>query len=112
MIKGRFLKFKDVAGEYRFNLQSANNKIIMKGSEGYSSSAACDKGIASVRVNSQIDQRYKKKTMSNGEYMFTLIAGNYEPIGVSEGYNTSAGRDEGINDVKRIAPDAPVADQT
>lgn len=111
-MNGYFTKFKDGAGQYRFNLKSGNHEIILKGSEGYSSSQSCDTGIASVRVNSPIDERYDRKTAVNGEYYFNLKARNGEVIGVSETYKTRQGRDEGIEDVKRIVPTASVKDLT
>ena len=103
-MKGYYTKFIDEAGQYRFNLKSGNHEIILKGSEGYSSSQACDKGIASVRANSPFDVRYDARLASNDEYYFNLKARNGEIIGVSETYKTRAGRDEGIRDVKRLAP--------
>ncbi|MDG2450538.1 MAG: YegP family protein [Saprospiraceae bacterium] len=111
-MNGYFSKFIDGAGQYRFNLKSGNHEIILKCSEGYSSSQACDVGIASVKANSPLDERYDRLSAKNGEYYFNLKARNGEIIGVSETYKTEQGRDEGIEDVKRIAPKAPVHDRT
>ena len=99
-MKGYYTKFKDGVGQFRFNLKSGNHKIILKCSEGYSSSQACDTGIASVKANSPFDERYERRTAVNDEYYFNLKARNGEIIGVSETYKTRAGREEGINDVK------------
>ncbi len=105
---GYFTKFSDEASQFRFNLKSGNHRIILKSSEGYSSSQACDNGIASVRANSPLDERYDRRLAKNGEYYFNLKARNGEIIGVSETYQTRAGRDEGIRDVMRLAPTATV----
>jgi uncharacterized protein YegP (UPF0339 family) len=48
-----------------------------------------------------------------GEYRWRLQAGNNRIIADSgEGYNSKAGAEEGIKDVQRIAPTAPVNDKT
>lgn len=112
MSNGRFIKTIDKSGEYRFTLEASNFKVILRSSEGYKSSAGCDKGIASVRANAPLDSRYLRFNSTDGQYMFTLKAGNGEPIGVSERYQTSDGRDNGIESVKKNAPLAIVVDQT
>lgn len=45
---GVFEVYQDKAGEYRFRLKASNGEVIAS-SEGYSSKAACRKGIASVK---------------------------------------------------------------
>ncbi|MCZ8344504.1 MAG: YegP family protein [Leptospira sp.] len=47
---GKFEIYKDKAGEFRFRLKAANGEIIAS-SEGYSSKAACENGIESVKKN-------------------------------------------------------------
>jgi uncharacterized protein YegP (UPF0339 family) len=48
-----------------------------------------------------------------GEYRWRLQARNNEIIADSaEGYSSKAGAQEGIRDVQRIAPTAPVNDKT
>ena len=44
---GSFEVYEDKAGEYRFRLKAANGETVAA-SEGYSSKAACMKGIESV----------------------------------------------------------------
>ena len=44
----------------------------------------------------------------DGKYYFTLHASNGEPIGKSEGYNNSFGRDQGKENCKKEAPTATV----
>jgi uncharacterized protein len=49
----------------------------------------------------------------DGEYRWRLQAGNNKTIADSaEGYNTKAGAEEGIRDLQRIAPTAPVNDKS
>lgn len=92
-------------GETQFNLKASNGQIILS-SEGYSSLAACENGIASVKTNAADDSRYEKLTAKNGKFYFNLKAANGQIIGSSEMYETEASRDNGIASVKNNAPDA------
>lgn len=49
----KFEMYTDKAGEYRFRLKARNGKIIAI-SEGYTTKAACENGIDSVRKNADI----------------------------------------------------------
>ena len=44
--------------------------------------------------------------------MFNLKAGNSQVIGTSESYESAAARDNGIESVKKNAPDAKIEDLT
>ena len=113
MFLSEFRIFKDKAGEFRFNLHSkGNHEVILRSSEGYTTKQNCHKGIESVKSNAPIDERYKRDQASNGQYYFVLNARNGEPIGVSEMYTTQSARDNGIEAVKRDAPNASVKDLT
>ena len=46
----KFEMYTDKAGEFRFRLKARNGEIIAT-SEGYTTKAACENGIASVRKN-------------------------------------------------------------
>ena len=46
----KFEMYRDKAGQYRFRLKARNGEIIAT-SEDYTSRAACENGIASVRKN-------------------------------------------------------------
>lgn len=113
MTNPKFQVFKDSANEFRFRLRSkANGEIILQSTEGYDSKQGCLKGIASVKVNSSIDKRYKRLNSTSGQYYFRLDAANGEPLGRSEMYNSSQAMENGIDAVKRDAPDAPIEDLT
>ncbi|MCL4155470.1 UNVERIFIED_CONTAM: hypothetical protein GTU68_022721, partial [Idotea baltica] len=104
---GKFVKFKDKAGEFRFNLKSDNGQTILT-SEGYKAEASCDNGIASVKKNSSEDARYERKEAANGKFHFNLKATNGQVIGVSQMYASEATRDAGIKSVMSNAPSASV----
>jgi len=96
-------------GEFQFNLKASNGQIILS-SEGYSSKGACQNGIESVKKNSQDDSKFDRKTSSNGKPYFNLKATNGQVIGNSEMYESEASRENGIESVKKNAPDAETSD--
>ncbi|RVT77555.1 DUF1508 domain-containing protein [Flavobacterium sufflavum] len=108
---GKFVITKRVNGELQFNLKAGNGQTILA-SEGYTTKAACDNGIESVRKNSQEDGRFERKESSNGKFYFNLKATNGQIIGNSEMYESIASRENGIESVKKNAPDGVVDDQT
>jgi len=107
----KFVITKSSNGEFRFKLKAGNGEVILV-SEGYTAKAGCNNGIDSVKENSQNDSRFEKKTATNGKHYFVLKAANGQVIGTSEMYESTSGRDNGINSVKTNAPGATVDDQS
>ena len=105
----KFQIFVGTNNQFYFRLRAANGETILS-SEGYISKKSCKNGISSVKTNAPLDQRYQRKTASNGQFYFTLTAANGEIIGTSEMYTSEAARDEGIEIVKKITPQAGVED--
>ena len=108
---GKFVISKDAKGEFRFKLKAGNGEPILA-SEGYTTKASCENGIESVKTNSQVDERFEKKTSANGKHYFNLKASNGQIIGTSEMYESSSSRDNGIASVKSNAANATIEDQT
>ena len=108
---GTFVIKKRDNGEFQFDLKAGNGEIILT-SEGYTSKQGCENGIESVKKNAPEDDNYEKKTSSNNKYYFSLKAANGQVIGTSEMYESAAGRDGGIDSVKRNAPSATVDDRS
>ncbi|MCG7522315.1 YegP family protein [Ruegeria sp. Ofav3-42] len=108
---GKFEIFEDKAGEFRFRLKAGNGEIILA-SEGYVQKASAENGIASVKTNAPNDDRYERKETKSGGYMFNLKASNGQVIGTSESYTSASARDNGVESVKRNAPDARIEDLT
>lgn len=106
---GKFEVYADKGGDYRFRLKAGNGEIILS-SEGYSSKAACMNGVESVKKNAPDNDRYEKKETTSGKFMFNLKAANHQVIGSSQSYKSASGRDNGIESVKKNAPDAAVVD--
>ena len=107
-----FPKFEIFTGkddQFYFRLYAGNGEIILR-SEGYVNKSGCVDGIASVKMHAPDDDRYQRKTSTDRQFFFNLTAANGEIIGTSEMYSSNAGRDNGIEAVKKTAPDAPVED--
>lgn len=97
--------------EFQFNLKAGNGIIILT-SEGYSTKPACKSGIESVKKNAPDDNKYDRLEAKNGKLYFNLKAGNGQIIGTSEMYETISSRENGIESVKKNAPDANIVDLT
>lgn len=98
---------ENTSGKFRFNLKAGNGQTILS-SESYETKQGAEKGIESVRKNAPDDNRYDRKTASNGEAFFVLKAGNGEPLGRSETYSSVSAMENGIESVKKNAADAVV----
>ena len=118
---GKFV-IRETATGVKFDLKAGNGEVIAT-SEVYSSKDACKKGIASVQKNAPIaavenqtvegyaaekHPKFEVYTDKAGEYRFRLKARNGEVIAVSEGYKSKDGCLNGIESVKKNAPEAEV----
>ena len=106
---GKFVVKTGKDQQFYFNLLADNGQVILS-SEGYTSRAACDNGIESVRKNAPDSTRYAKEVSSGGQPYFNLKAANGQVIGRSQMYADEGGRDNGIDSVMRNAPEAPVSE--
>lgn len=104
---GKFLVSTRKNGEFQFNLKADNGQVILS-SEGYTTRAACDNGIESVKKNATDDARFERKKSSNNKDYFNLKASNGQVIGTSEMYESAAAMENGIASVKKNAPGASV----
>ena len=118
---GKFV-VKEVKTGYKFDLKAGNGEIIAT-SEVYTSEASCLKGVESVRKNAAIanleDQTVENfETATNpkfevyvdkaGEFRFRLKARNGEIIATGEGYKAKASCLNGIDSIRRNAPEAEI----
>ena len=116
---------KTVKTGIKFNLKANNGEIIAV-SEVYTTKSACLNGIESVRKNASIapveDQtvegfaaetnpKFEVYVDKAGEFRFRLKARNGEIIAVGEGYKAKASCLNGIESVKKNAPDAEVVEE-
>ena len=113
---------KEAVNGIMFNLKAGNGEVIAT-SEVYSSKDACLNGIESVKKNAALanieDQtvegfesiknpKFEVYLDKRGEYRFRLIATNGQIISVGESYKAKAGCLNGIESIKKNAPEAEV----
>ena len=108
-IMGKFV-IRNTATGIKFDLKAGNGQVILT-SEVYTTKAACQNGIDSVKKNAPDDAKYERKESTNGKPMFNLKAGNGQVIGTSELYESVAARENGIESVKKNAPEAEVVEE-
>ena len=121
---GKFV-IKETATGVKFDLKAGNGQVIAT-SEVYTTEAACKNGIESVKKNSAVaaveDQtvegyateknpKFEVYTDKAGEFRFRLTATNGQTIAVSEGYTTHANCLNGVESVKKNAPEAEVVNE-
>lgn len=104
-MNGKFELKQAKDGQYMFNLKAGNGQVILT-SELYTTKAAAENGIASVKKNALEDAHYVRTENKNGEPYFKLKAVNGQDIGRSEFYSSKAAMENGIESVKKNAPDA------
>lgn len=107
---GKFVISKRKNGEFQFMLKAGNGQTVLA-SEGYAARSSCENGIESVKKNAPDDSNYERKNSSNGKFHFNLKAANGQIIGTSEMYESAAGMENGIESVKKNAPDASVEEE-
>ncbi len=118
---GKFI-IKNTNTGIKFDLKAGNGEVIAT-SEVYTTEAACRNGIDSVVRNAPIaaieDQtvegyevckhpKFEVYLDKAGEYRFRLKATNGQIIAVGEGYKAKASCFNGIDSIKRNAPDSPI----
>ena len=121
---GKFV-IRTVKTGIKFDLKAGHGDVIAT-SEVYTSMAACKNGIESVRKNAVAakleDQtaegfetvtnpKFEMYTDKAGEFRFRLKARNGEIIAVSEGYKAKASCQNGIESVRKNAPEADVVEE-
>jgi len=107
---GKFVTKTGNDGQHYFNLKADNGQVILT-SEGYTTVAAMQNGIDSVKKNASDDKKYDKQASTNGKFYFNLKASNGQVIGKSQMYENELGRDNGIASVKSNAPNANVIEE-
>lgn len=121
---GKFV-IKTVKSGVKFDLKAGNGEVIAT-SEVYTSDSACKNGIESVKKNAPIakleDQtvenfetatnpKFEVYTDKSGEFRFRLKARNGEIIATSEGYKAKPSCLNGVESVRKNAPDAEVVEE-
>ena len=121
---GKFVVRKTNTG-VKFDLKAGNGEVIAT-SEVYTTEDACRNGVESVRKNAPVaaveDQtvegfaaekhpKFEVYEDKAGEFRFRLKARNGEIILSSEGYKAKASCENGIESVRKNAPEAEIVEE-
>ncbi|MBR4504535.1 MAG: YegP family protein [Candidatus Methanomethylophilaceae archaeon] len=120
---GKFVIKKSKNDGFVFNLVAGNGQVICT-SQVYASIPSAKKGIESIRKNlgSEIEDQTSKGFEAKkypkweiyadkaGEFRFRLCAKNGQPILASQGYKALASAKNGIESIRRNAPDAEIVE--
>lgn len=121
---GKFV-IKATKTGFVFNLKAGNGEVIAN-SEVYTGKPACKNGIASVQKNAPIaaveDQtkagyateknpKFEIYQDKKGEYRFRLKAANGQIIATGEGYKALTSCLNGVESIKKNAPDAAIVEE-
>ena len=118
---GKFV-IKQAKTGFMFNLKAGNGEVIGV-SQVYATEDTCLNGIASVKKNA-VEAKLEDQTVADfapvtnpkfevykdkaGEFRYRLKARNGEIILSGEGYKAKASCLNGIDSIRRNAPDAPI----
>ena len=115
---------REVPSGIKFDLKAANGQTIAT-SEVYAAKSVCLKGVDSVRKNApiakledQTEESFRSVTNPKFElykdkadqFRFRLKARNGEIIATSEDYSSKAACENGIESVRKNAPEAEVSE--
>lgn len=117
---------KNVKGGVMFDLLAGNNQVIAT-SEVYTTMSACKNGIESVKKNS-VNANLEDQTIAGfetaknpkfevyadkaGKTRFRLKSTNGQIIAVGEAYESKSGCMNGIESIRKNAPEAEIVDKT
>src|SRR6516225_6430411 len=101
-MKATFEIKKAADDKYMFNLKSGNDQVVLTG-QTYESKESAKQGIASVKENAGLDERYEEKTGTDGHPYVVLHAANKQVIGRSQMYSSREAMRKGITSVKKNA---------
>lgn len=105
-------RFELFVGENKqnyFRLRAGNGEIVL-GSEGYSSKAAAQNGVASVKANGQNAANFQIIETVDGQFAIRLVAQNGEIIAKGESYVSKSNAQRAIVTIAGLLADgAPTA---
>lgn len=99
---GKFELKKTKEGQFHFNLLAGNGQIIIQ-SATYDTKADALNDIAIIQKIAGDDSKYERYVSESNKPYFVLKANQNKLIGQSQQYETEAGRDNGIEAVKKNA---------
>ena len=121
---GKFILKKTKNDGFMFNLLATNGQVICT-SQTYASKASAKNGIESVRKNvgaeiedqtiaepeSKKNPKWELYKDKGGDFRFRLCASNGEPILSGQGYTTKENAKNGIDSIRRNAPESEIVEE-
>ncbi len=116
---------KKTSTGFKFDLKAGNGETIAT-SEVYSSEKSCLNGVESVKSNAPsanfedltkepveaaVNPKFEMYKDKAGEFRFRLKGRNGEIIAISEGYKAKDSCLNGIESVRKIAPEAKIENE-
>lgn len=102
---------KNDQGQFHFSLRNGDGSVLLT-SENYVSKASAENGIASVKKNSVVADRFEKLVASDGRAYFNLRAANHQIVGTSPMFKSAELRDAAIAVVHAEADKAAIDDRS
>lgn len=107
----KFVITKKQCGKFQVQLRSKAGQILLS-SEEYLTKISCKRTIEKLRTFSKDSGKFQKKTTVDWELYFYLKSASGKAIAISKKYSTNLSREQAITRVRKIAPFAPVEDQS
>lgn len=108
---GKFVISKAKNGKFHFVLKAGNSEVILQ-SQMYEDVAGALNGVAAVKTNAANEAMFERLDSTKGEPYFNLKSSNGQVVGRSEMYSSARARDNGIESVRKNAPEAAIDDQS
>lgn len=105
----RFQTIRGADQQFYFHLRAGNGEIMLQ-SEGYTSPAGLENGIASVRENGVLPDGYQVLEAADGQYYFRLRAPNNKIIARGETYASKYNAERAVARLQEILANELVAD--
>jgi uncharacterized protein YegP (UPF0339 family) len=96
-----FETFQGLDGHYYFSMTAGNGQNVLR-SQGYTTLASAQNGIASVVANGNDKRQFDVAQATNGDWFFNLRAANNEIIGTSELYASKTNAERGARTVRAL----------
>jgi uncharacterized protein len=97
----RFETFVGQDAKHYFRLRAGNGEVVLQ-SQAYTTKASAENGIASVKTNGVISDRYDVLQAEGDQHYFRVVAGNNKVIARGETYASRSNALRGVDTVQRI----------
>jgi uncharacterized protein YegP (UPF0339 family) len=110
--KMKFEVYKDKGGTFRWRLKAENGAILATAGQGYKAMADAKRGVEIVqKAGSDDKMKFEFFEDAKMEHRWRLKAANGQVVAsASEGYKAKADAEKAVDEIKKSAPKAEVAE--